>query len=90
MKTCELLHRDEAGNLLNRIQNPVTKRLILRALTIARHKFYATPKNACSGDFDLLFFTDVLSELFQNPDVIRQELAGQRPGAWSADDEEYQ
>ncbi len=86
MSKPDVVNWKEAGELVNRIEDPATRRIISRAVMIARLRFYETSR---TNDFDLQFFTEVLSELFRNPDVIRQELDGKRPGAWSENPTEY-
>lgn len=89
MGTAELANWDEAGRFLDRINNPITRRIIDRAMTIARIRFYSPDEPRRTKDFDLLFFAEVLCELFRDHEVIRQELEGKRPGAWSTDPNEY-
>lgn len=89
MKLGELIHWDEAGTMLNEVEDPITRRLLSRALTIARHKFYSREEATRSENFDLLFFAQVLCDLFRDHDLIRSELNGERPGAWSEDEREY-
>jgi hypothetical protein len=89
MRNAELVNWDEAGRFLNGIENPITRRIVDRAMTIARLRFYAPGGSPRASDFDLLFLAEVLCELFRDHDVIRQELDGKRPGAWSDDPKEY-
>ena len=89
MGTAELVNWDEAGRFLNGIENPITRRIIDRAMIIARMRFYAPNETPRTKDFDLLFLAEVLVELFRDHEVIRQEIDGKRPGAWSSDPNEY-
>ena len=89
MGTGELVNWDEAGRFLNLIENPITRRIVDRAMIIARLQFYAPDATPRTTDFDLQFFAEVLCELFRDHDVIREELDGKRPCEWSADPNEY-
>ena len=88
MNRPELIKWDEAGELLNAVKDVATKAILKRASVIARLRFYDSTCQRTS-DFDMLFFMEVLCELFRDPEVIRKELDGLRPGAWSEDPSEY-
>jgi hypothetical protein len=90
MGTGDLVNWDEAGRFLSGIENSMTRRIVDRAMVIAQMRFYAPGGTPRTMDFDLLFLAEVLCELFRDHEVIRQELDGKRPGAWSADPNEYQ
>ena len=80
-----IIRVDEAGIVMNTVSDPVKQRLLGRATTIALKKFRAGDY-APGSDLDMKFFTEAFVELFADLDVIRKELAGERPGAWFDDE----
>jgi hypothetical protein len=80
-----LIRWDEAAQVIDAIANPITKRMVLRGVTIARNRF----RDASSSpdvDLDVKLLAELLVELFGDLDVLRAELAGDRPGAWFEDE----
>ena len=80
-----IIRVNEAGVVLNPVTDPIQQRLIARATTLALNKYRAGDYTS-GGDLDMRFFTEVFVDLFADLDVIRNELAGERPGAWFDDD----
>jgi hypothetical protein len=85
MSESKLLHWDEAGIVMKSVPEPVKQRLVARAVTIALKKF-RSGELAPGTSLDMKFLTEVILELFADPDVIQKELAGEKPGSWFEDE----
>src|SRR5262249_18130166 len=88
MNAPKLINGSEAAAFLRTSGDPVTKVILDRANTIVARKYCSSSGTSLAADFDLRFFAEIITDLFADKDLIRRILNGERPGAWSTDDEE--
>jgi hypothetical protein len=75
------VRHQEALELLNSIEDPVTRRLAHNAHFFLLRRF-ARGQDLPAGDFDVRFFVEVVREFCQEHDVLKRILAGERVGGW--------
>jgi len=84
MENTQLLFCDEALRCIERIDDPVTKRLINMAFTRFVKKAHID-NDFPAADFDMLYLVHGMKELFSEHEVIARTLAGEKVGAFFDD-----
>lgn len=74
------IRSDEAGKLIESIKDPVTGILVNNA----QYHIYRrlAEKRLPVGEFDLLFYMEVMKEMFSEHELLKRMLAGERVGAF--------
>jgi hypothetical protein len=82
----EIVRNDEAMALLRSIDDPITERLVNNALYHFLRRVHER-KELPAADFDLLYFLELMRDVFSEHDVLKGMLAGENVGAFFFDDE---
>jgi hypothetical protein len=77
-----LLRCDEAKTFIDRVDDPVTRNLLNMAFVQVVKTHFIEKRGAPQGDFDMLYFVQVLSSYFSEHEVLSRTLAGEKVGAW--------
>lgn len=87
MNSTNALRTEEAWELLRSLDSgdPITRQLVHTALNHFLRRFEAE-RDRPIADFDLLWFLELMTEMFSRHNYLRQVLAGERPGAFYDDE----
>lgn len=82
MNDVHTIRNEEAMALLRSLDSgdPITKSLVNNAMFHLMRRFN-TRKELPAADFDLMYFLEVMQEMFTEHDVLRRILSGERVGA---------
>jgi hypothetical protein len=82
-----VLRHDAANELISSIEDPITQRLMNNAMFHFLRTYYQE-KRYPAADFDMLYFVQLLRDIFEEHEVLQRILAGERVGALFDDDNE--
>ena len=83
MSNVQTIRNEEAMALLRSLDagDPITKSLVNNAMFHFMRRFH-TRKELPAADFDLMYFLELMKEMFSEHDVLKRMLAGERVGAF--------
>jgi len=76
-----VLRDDEARSLVESVEDPITRRLLLNAM-FHFFKRYNEEGQKPLAEFDMLYFASLLKEIFSEHEVLQRILAGENVGAF--------
>ena len=77
-----LLRCNEAKELIDHIDDPVTKNLLNMAFVHVVKSHFMDKRESPQRDFDMMYFATVLKPFFSEHQVLSRTLAGEKVGAW--------
>lgn len=83
MSDAGTIRNDEAMTFLRSLDhgNPITKRLVNNAMFHVMRRLH-TRKEVPASDLDLLYFLELMEEMFSEHDVLKRMLSGEQVGAF--------
>ena len=77
-----LIDCEDAQEVIDRIDDPVTKNLVNMAFVHVVKRFFIEKQETPRSDFDMRYFATVLESFFAEHDVLARTLAGEKVGSW--------
>ena len=85
MTNIQFLHQTEANAVIESVDDAITKHLLTNVM-FHFFKVHSNGELRPTTDFDMLYFVSLLRRVFEEHDVLKRILAGERVGAFFDDD----